>query len=56
MQVKIKKDLYICSINKEIKKDSIMDVQEEKGGYYVCSNEELDSIFIPKEFVEVRNE
>ncbi len=53
MQVKIKSQVRVPFTNKYLPKDTVMEVIEIKGNYYICRNEEIDSIFVPKELFEL---
>ena len=53
MQVKLKIQVRIPYENKYLNKGTKLEVIEVKGNYYICSNEDIDSIFIQKELCEV---
>ena len=56
MQVKLKVQVRIPYLNQYINKDTKMEVIDERGLYYICSNEEVSSVFILKDNCEVVKE
>ncbi len=53
MKVKLKVQVMVPFINLYLDKGTVMEVIEEKGSFYICSNEQIDSVFIQKANCEV---
>ena len=56
MKIKLRTQIMIPFTNKFLPKDTIMEVIEIKGNYYICRNKEVYSIFIPKELCEAEED
>lgn len=53
MKVKLITDIEIIVLKLKLPKGTIFDVTEVKKPWYICQNEEVNGIYIPKEFCEV---
>lgn len=53
MQIKLRVQVFAPFINKHVPAGTILEVIEIKGKYYVCKNDEIESILVQKELAEV---
>lgn len=53
MQIKLRVQVFAPFINKHVPAGTVLEVIEIKGKYYVCKNEEIESILVQKELAEV---
>lgn len=53
MKVKLKRMVRITCTNEYIDKDTILDVSDERGIYYICMNDKFTGVFIQKDDCEV---
>ena len=53
MQIKLRVQIFAPFINKHVPAGTVLEVIEIKGKYYVCKNDEIESILVQKEIAEV---
>ena len=53
MQITLKVQVRVPYENKYLDKGTKLEVIDIRGQYYICRNEDVDSIFIQKELCEV---
>lgn len=53
MLIKLRVQIFAPFINKHVPAGTVLEVIEIKGKYYVCKNEEIESILVQKEIAEV---